>query len=201
MCLRSRVAHPLPCTEESSASWRSCSSRKGGVGTRGPRRSRVVLSRSERPADPRYCFGLQASSNQRVYFRVTDSAGRTVVIGSACRCTSFQVPSSDRKMLVTRRATGVISLPPGLRFEPLDLQDVRELRGHVPRQILEGDRPAVAVVRCGPPAGIGNLTRTVRPCRERSPTPAARRAPSRQPQPRRSPSPIAYPLSSFRSVG
>jgi hypothetical protein len=112
MCLRSRVAHPLPCTEESSASWRSCSSRKGGVGTRGPRRSRVVLSRSERPADPRYCFGLQASSNQRVYFRVTDSAGRTVVIGSACRCTSFQVPSSDRKMLVTRRATGVISLPP-----------------------------------------------------------------------------------------
>ena len=27
-------------------------------------------------------------------------------MGSACRCTTFQVPSSGRKMLVTRRATG-----------------------------------------------------------------------------------------------
>ena len=49
----------------------------------------------------------------RNHSRTTHSAGRGSVIGSACRWTSFQVPSSGRKTLVTRRATGVTSsLPP-----------------------------------------------------------------------------------------
>jgi hypothetical protein len=41
----------------------------------------------------------------RSYFCSTDSAGRSVVIGSACRWTTFQPSSSGRRMLVTRRAS------------------------------------------------------------------------------------------------
>ena len=43
----------------------------------------------------------QRFSLQRVepHFGTTDSPDRTVVMGSACRCTSFQVPFSRRKML------------------------------------------------------------------------------------------------------
>ena len=38
-------------------------------------------------------------------------------MGSACRCTILQVPASGRKIIVTRRANGVISLlPPTLAF-------------------------------------------------------------------------------------
>jgi hypothetical protein len=50
----------------------------------------------------------------KFYFPTTDSGGRTVVMGSACRCTSFQVPFSRRKMLVQRRATTAASFPPML---------------------------------------------------------------------------------------
>jgi hypothetical protein len=38
--------------------------------------------------------------------------GSAVVIGSACRCTSFQVPSSRRKVLVTRSPKRDSSSPP-----------------------------------------------------------------------------------------
>src|SRR4029079_12012301 len=40
----------------------------------------------------------------RCYRGITDAAGRGVVIGSACRWTSFQTSCSKRKTLVTRRA-------------------------------------------------------------------------------------------------
>jgi hypothetical protein len=39
---------------------------------------------------------------------VTDAAGRGDVIGSACLWTSFQVPFSKRKRLVTRKANVTI---------------------------------------------------------------------------------------------
>src|SRR6266702_8807273 len=50
-----------------------------------------------------------------IYCWMTDSTGLAVVIGPACRCTTFQVPSSGRKIVVTRRANGTIScLAPSL---------------------------------------------------------------------------------------
>jgi hypothetical protein len=46
---------------------------------------------------------------------MTDSAGRAAVIGSAWRWTTFQLPASRTKIVVTRIATGVSSsLPPTL---------------------------------------------------------------------------------------
>ena len=54
-------------------------------------------------------------SKGEVYCCITDSAGWAVVIGSACRCTTFQVPSSGLKIVVTLRANGVMSsLAPSL---------------------------------------------------------------------------------------
>src|SRR5207245_1412947 len=43
---------------------------------------------------------------------MTDSGGRAVVIGSACRWITFQAPSSGRKTLVVLRVTGTTSAPP-----------------------------------------------------------------------------------------
>lgn len=55
------------------------------------------------------------AGSQCIYSCIIDSAGRAVVIGSACRCTTFQVPSSGRKIIVTRRGNGTLSsLPPTL---------------------------------------------------------------------------------------
>jgi hypothetical protein len=50
--------------------------------------------------------------------------------------------------------------PANLRLEPLDFQDVRELRGYALREVLELDGSAVAVVRCGSPSGLLDLTPT-----------------------------------------
>src|SRR5215216_3287741 len=47
-----------------------------------------------------------------------------------------------------------------LRLEPLDLEDARELRCYVPHHFLEADRPALAVVRCGPLPGLDDLAPT-----------------------------------------
>jgi len=44
------------------------------------------------------------------YFCIIDSGVRAEVMGSAWRCTIFQVPSSGRKIIVTRKAAGEISL-------------------------------------------------------------------------------------------
>jgi hypothetical protein len=52
---------------------------------------------------------------QRCYVWMTDSGGRGAVIGSACLCTTFQMPSSRRKMVVTRIATWAISSAPPTR--------------------------------------------------------------------------------------
>ena len=50
-------------------------------------------------------------------YSMIDCAGCRVTTVSACRCTTFQVPSSDLKIIVTRRAIGVTSsLPPTLAF-------------------------------------------------------------------------------------
>ena len=50
-----------------------------------------------------------------IYFWRIDSIGLAVMIGSAWRCTTFQVPSSGRKIVVSRRANGAIScLAPNL---------------------------------------------------------------------------------------
>ena len=50
-----------------------------------------------------------------IYCWMIDSTGLAVVIGSAWRCSTFQVPSSGRKIIVTRRADGETScLPPTL---------------------------------------------------------------------------------------
>jgi len=48
--------------------------------------------------------------------------------------------------------------PADLRLKPLDLEDVREVRGYAFREGLELDGSAVAVVRCGSPSGLLNLT-------------------------------------------
>ena len=49
---------------------------------------------------------------------MTDSAGRAVVIGSACRCTIFQTPSSRAMIIVARRLMGVTaSCPPTLAWD------------------------------------------------------------------------------------
>src|SRR5215208_3667286 len=43
---------------------------------------------------------------------MTDTAGRPVVIGSACRCTIFQPPSSRAMIIVARRLMGVTASCP-----------------------------------------------------------------------------------------
>src|SRR5215212_7659172 len=48
----------------------------------------------------------------RGYSRITDSTPRSVVIGSACRCTTRQSPSSGRRMLVVLTTTSVSSEHP-----------------------------------------------------------------------------------------
>lgn len=52
------------------------------------------------------------------YLTITDSAGRGLVIGSAWRWTSFQMPSSNRNKLVTRTATPTNSSPPPTLARP-----------------------------------------------------------------------------------
>src|SRR5689334_3688685 len=52
------------------------------------------------------------------YLLITDVAGRGLVIGSAWRCTSFQLPLSSRNTLVTRTATGTVSSAPPTLARP-----------------------------------------------------------------------------------
>jgi hypothetical protein len=75
-----------------------------------PRERRV----EDRPP-PRRPAGDRSSSAGLIYVWTTDCGGRGLVIGSACLCTTFQVPFSRRKMVVTRTATGVSSAAPPTR--------------------------------------------------------------------------------------
>jgi hypothetical protein len=60
---------------------------------------------------------LRSSLRVESYFCITDSAGWAVVMGSACRCTNFHSPSLSLKILVARKAYGLISsLAPILAF-------------------------------------------------------------------------------------
>jgi hypothetical protein len=60
----------------------------------------------------------------------------------------------------SQRDRSEVLAPADLRLEPLDLQGVREIRGHTPREALELDGPSVAVVGCGPLSSLLDLTPT-----------------------------------------
>ncbi len=60
-------------------------------------------------------------------------------MGSACRCTTFQVPSSGLKIIVTGRANGAISsLPLTLAFAR-SIHNVGKLGSYVPPYVLNTD--------------------------------------------------------------
>src|SRR2546428_13965750 len=55
---------------------------------------------------------LSPTAGDRVYAWNTEPGGRGATVGSACLRTTFQAPSSRRKIVVTRTATGDISSAP-----------------------------------------------------------------------------------------
>ena len=72
------------------------------------RRPRGRLGRRPRHA----AGGVTARSPHSSQSWMTESAGWAAAIGSAWRCTTFQVPSSGRKTVVTRNVAGVMSSRP-----------------------------------------------------------------------------------------
>src|SRR5262245_23165707 len=90
--------------------------------TKMPQAHRLLLGFGVSPCTPRsppcesgaaYPVCASPSNPRSSYDCTTDSACCSLVIGSAWRWTSFQMPSSGRKMQVPLMSTGVISsLPP-----------------------------------------------------------------------------------------
>jgi hypothetical protein len=77
-------------------------------------------------------------------------------MGSACRCTTFHSPSSDRKIVVTLTTIGLTSSL-NLGLAALYLHCVGKLRSYVLRYVLEAGGLAISVVRCGTFQGLSDL--------------------------------------------
>lgn len=79
------------------------------------------------------------------------------------RVAMHELPSAVFRTEDARDAQGNRSdllAPADFRLEPLDFQDVPEVRGYAFREVLELDGPAVAVVRCGSTSRLLDLTPT-----------------------------------------
>jgi hypothetical protein len=79
-------------------------------------------------------------------------------MGSACRCTTFQEPSSGLRVIVTRRSHGVTSsLPPTFAVGALYPQNAGKLRSHVLRYGLEVVDLTISEYGCSTVLGLRNL--------------------------------------------
>src|SRR6266567_9485064 len=79
-------------------------------------------------------------------------------MGSACRCTTFQVPSSGRKIVVTRRSKGTIFRPSAkLGLVPLYPHNVDKFRSYILRYVLESNDLALSDLQRGTLHSRSNL--------------------------------------------